>query len=443
MSAQAQGGQRAESIYIKPAEIIAIRAGRLFDPRTGTSLLNQVVLVSGERITAVGPASQVQIPPGAEVVDLSKATVLPGLIDSHLHVFHEAMARHPGTIGQGKGAYIAPRYYETEGGWIREERVLMGLMDAQKDLLAGFTTITDLGSHGAEYSDVILRDAINKGLVMGPRMLVSGKRLHEHDFPIDSPAAARRAVQESVKHRVDIVKMNGTDAATVKPDGTMDTEPAYSLEIMRAVVDEANKHGLKVAAHAYGGEGLRRTLEAGVHMPQHGVYLTDSDVELFLAKALPLSSPFLELRYRARDEWAKFKNSRFSMMEKSWKKAFASGVKLGLGSGSQGDYTSFPHGIQGEMLEYFVKWGATPAQALRIATLNNAEILGWQDRVGTVEKGKYADLVAVAGDPLKDITEMQRVKVVIKGGQIVKNDTGAVNWLSSRNINKGIDGTGK
>jgi imidazolonepropionase-like amidohydrolase len=225
----------------------------------------------------------------------------------------------------------------------------------------------------------------------------------------------------------------------------MDTEPAYSLEIMRAVVDEANRHGLKVAAHAYGGEGLRRTLEAGVHMPQHGVYIEDEHVTLFLEKNLPLSSPFLELRYQAEAEWQKFGNSRFGMMEKSWKKAFAAGVKLGLGSGSQGDYTSFPHGIQAEMLEYFVKWGATPAQALRIATVNNAEILGWQDRVGTVEPGKYADLIAVAGDPMQDITEMQRVKVVIKGGQVVRNDfvSMGANWLSSKNIDKGKDGTGR
>lgn len=437
VSAQRVGPQ---SPHIQPPKVVAVRAGQLFDPRSGTSSANQVVLVAGDRITEVGPASRVQIPAGADVIDLSKATVLPGLIDQHLHVMDESYARHPGTVGQGKAAYTPPGSYDDEGGWRIEERVLMALIDAQKDLLAGFTTVQDLGSAGGMYGTVALRDAINKGLVMGPRMKVAGPRLHEVGITINSPEAARQAVRELAKHGVDVVKMEGTGRYTLKPDGTMDTEPAYSLEIMQAVVDEANKHGLKVAAHSYGGEGLRRTIEAGVHMPQHGPALEDSHVKLLLAKNLPLSSTIFDMRYLDHEEFAKFKNSRWRMMERSWKKAFAAGVKQGFSSGSQADSTSFPHGIQGEMFAYFVKWGMTPAQALRMATVTNAEIIGWQDRVGTVEKGKYADLIAVAVDPLKDITEMQRIKFVMKGGQVVKDDLnapGVVSWLSSKNVNKG------
>lgn len=428
------------SEHIQPPKAVAVRAGRLFDPKSGTLRPNQVVIIEGERISAVGPANQVQIPSGAEVIDLAQSTVLPGLIDQHLHVMDEEYARHPGSIGQGTATFTRPGLYDDEGGWTLQERVLMALIDAQKNLLAGFTTIQDLGSAGGLYGTVQLRDAINKGLVTGPRMRVAGPRITEIGIKIDTPELARQAVRELAKNGVDVVKMSSTGRVTLKPDGTMDTVPTYTLEMTQAIVDEAHRNGLKVASHAYGGEGLRTAIEAGVDLPQHGPALEDEHVKLLLQKGLPLSSTLFDMRLAHHQEMEKFKNSRWRMMERAWKKAFAGGVKQGLSSGSQADSTSFPHGIQGEMFAYFVKWGMTPAQALRTATTTNAELLGWADRVGTVEKGKFADLIAVSGNPLDDITEMQRVKFVMKGGQVVKNDLGGVTrvtWLTSKNVDKG------
>ncbi len=431
-------GPRSE--HIQPPKAIAVRAGRLFDPKAGTLLPNQVVIIEGERITDVGPAARVQIPAGAEVLDLGRATVLPGLIDQHLHVMDEEYARHPGTIGWGNAAFTPPGPYDDENGWRIEERVLMALIDAQKDLLGGFTTIQDLGSAGGGFGTVTLRDAIAKGLVMGPRMRVAGPRLNEVGITITSPEAARAAVRKLAEGRVDTVKMNGTGKYTLRPDGTMETVAVYPLEIFQATVDEAHKHGLKVAAHVYGGDGLKWAIESGVDLPQHGPALEDDHVKLLLEKGLPLSSTLFDMRVAHAEEMEKFGNSRWRMMEKAWKKAFQAGVKQGLSSGSQADSTSFPHGIQGEMFAYFVKWGMTPAQALRTATTTNAELIGWADRVGTIEKGKFADLIAVAGDPLADITEMQRVKFVMKGGQVVRNNLNGVTgmtWLMSKNVDKG------
>jgi imidazolonepropionase-like amidohydrolase len=419
------------SAHLSPPKAVAVRAGRLFDSKSGTLLANQVVLIEGEKIADVGPAGKVQIPPGAQVLDLSRATVLPGLIDQHLHVMDEAYARHPGTIGWGNAAYKAPALYDDPGGWTIRERVLMALIDAQKNLLAGFTTILDMGSAGGLYGTVELRDAINKGLVMGPRMKVAGPRITEIGIKIVSPDAARQAVRELAKNGVDHVKLSNTGKYTLKPDGTMETVSVYPLEITQAIVDEAHKNGLKVSSHAYGGEGLRIALEAGVDLPQHGPALEDSHVKLLLEKGLPLSSTIFDMRLNAKEEMGKFGNSRFGMMEKAWKKAFAAGVKQGFSSGAQADSTGFAHGSQGEMFAYFVKWGMTPAQALRMATTTNAELIGWQDRVGTVEKGKFADLIGVSGNPLTDITEMQRVKFVMKGGQVVRKDLGQVSSTNS------------
>lgn len=413
------------SEHIQPPRAVAVRAGRLFDPRSGTLLANQVVLIEGQRISSVGPAGSVQIPAGAQVIDLSRATVLPGLIDQHLHVMDEEYARHPGTIGQGNAAFTAPGQYDDPGGWTIRERVLMGLIDAQKNLHAGFTTVVDMGSAGGGFGTVELRDAIDKGLVMGPRMQVAGPRITEVGIRIDSPDAARQAVRDLAKGGVNWVKMSSTGKYALKPDGTMETVPTYSLEITQAIVDEAHKHGLKVSSHAYGGEGLRIALEAGIDAPQHGPALEDHHVKLLLAKGLPLSSTIFDMRLTDKEEMEKFGNSRFRMMERAWKKALAAGVRQGFSSGAQADSTGFPHRSQGEMFAYFVKWGMTPAQALRMATTTNAEIIGWADRVGTVEKGKFADLIAVPGDPLKDITELQRVRFVMKGGQVVRNDLAA------------------
>jgi imidazolonepropionase-like amidohydrolase len=398
--------------------VVAIRAGRLFDPKSGTNLRSQVVLITGDRITDVG--ANVQIPAGSTVIDLSQATVLPGMIDGHVHLFTESQRSHIPVSNGGKGnPNLGPH-----------DKILMGYVAALKNLHAGFTTIVDLSAGGPFAYDIVdLRDAINNGLIMGPRMQVAGPSFEALPNALASPEAARAAVRELATHRVDWVKIHPNGRYTLRPDGTITSEvtPGFTLEITKAIVDEAHKNGLKVAAHAYGGDGLSWTIEAGVDAPQHGVHPNDDQLKMLKQKGLPLSSTLFDLAKDDSDHMAKFGNSLWRMMEKGWKTIYAAGVKQGLSSGSQADSTGFPHGIQARMLEYYVKWGMKPAEALRAATLTNAEIIGWQDRVGSIEKGKFADLIAVSGDPLVDITEMQRVRFVMKSGDIVRS-AGSSGW---------------
>jgi imidazolonepropionase-like amidohydrolase len=400
--------------------VVAVRAGHLFEPKSGTLLANQVVLIVGDRITEVAPAAQVKIPAGAQVIDLSGATVLPGLVDQHLHVMERAQRTPTGQRNPALSTKELPKTQAALDAYMNW--TLQAAFEAQKDLNAGFTTVVDMGALGGSYGTVTLRDAIDNGLIPGPRMRTAGPMLNEVDAKIDSPEAARAAVRELAAHHVDWVKISSTGAFTLKADGTMDVKPSnLSLEMTRAVVDEAHKNGLKVACHAYGGEGWKNCVEGGVDAPQHGIALSDEDVKTLVKMHVPLNSTLFDLRVADKQEMEKFGNSRFRMMEKSWKKALAAGVTIGFASGAQADWTGFPHGTQGEVFAVFVKWGMTPAQALRTALTTNSEILGWPD-VGSAEKGKYADLIAVSGDPLLDITEMQRVKFVMKGGEVVRND---------------------
>jgi imidazolonepropionase-like amidohydrolase len=396
----------------KAPNVIAVRAGRLFDPKSGTLLQNQVILIRGERITDVG--ASLEIPAGAQLIDLSSATVLPGLIDTHLHVMD----------GGGAAPNMSQQYRE-----------LVALRNAQRDLDAGFTTIVDLMSHGGMYGTVDLRNAINRGLVRGPRMQVAGPGIVNTNkaggayIPGASPTfvgaqvantpwGVREAVREQAHYGVDWIKIYSTEDYTLKSDGTIKVTPGFTLEETQAIVDEAHRKGLKVACHAYGGEGLHNCIAAGVDVPTHGIDLDDESLRMLLAKKLPLTSTLFDLSIDDAMEMREFGNSRWRMMEKSWKKALAAGVTLPFGSGAG----PFPHGTQGDMFAYFVKWGMAPAQTLQMATTTASQIIGWADSVGTVEKGKFADLVAVSGDPLADITEMSRVKFVIKGGEIVRND---------------------
>lgn len=401
-----------------PGQKIAVRAGRLFDPRSGANLSNRVVLIEGDRIMEVGSAEEVKIPSDAEVIDLSRATVLPGLIDIHTHVI---------------GGTASLQY-----------QMLIALNNAQWDLNAGFTTLLDLGSHGGWYGTVDLRDAIDSGLVQGPRMLVAGPVLSatlapdtplpfrvkqkQEELIADGPEAMRAAVDAMADKGVNWVKMKTTGTFIFKPDGEMVNRPIATLEEIKAVVDEAHKRGLKVATHSYGDNGLHWALEAGVDVIQHAVDADESDMVYFRDKGRPVTCTILDMR---EDEPGDLKNfapySRFRLMEQTWKKMLAAGVKLGFGSGADvirvfDQSCKCSHGVQNEMFPIFVKWGATPVYVLRMATTVNAEIIGMQDQVGAVEKGKFADMIAVSGDPLADITEMQRIKFVMKGGLVVRND---------------------
>ncbi len=411
-------------------QTIAVRAGRLFDPRSGTLLANQVIVIRGDRIIDVGPNAQ--IPAGARTIDLSRATVMPGLIDTHLHTMTGNPLIAPGgpgigPAGPGPAGFNQPQQYHA----------LAASVNAQRDLQAGFTTVVDLMSHGGWFGTVDLRNAINNGLVQGPRMQVAGPGIVNtnkgnlpfqllNDEPIvnvggqvaNGPWAVREAVRQQAHYGVDWIKIYSTEEYTLRADGSIGVTPAFTLEETQAIVDEAHRKGLKVACHAYGGEGLRNCIAAGVDVPTHALDLDDVSLKMLLDKRLPLTVTMFDLSMDDAQEMRRFGNSRWRMMEKSFRKALAAGVVLPFGSGAG----PFPHGTQVDQFAYLVKWGMTSVQALRSATSVAAEIIGWTADVGTVEKGKFADLVAVAGDPLADITEMSRVLFVMKGGQVVRND---------------------
>jgi imidazolonepropionase-like amidohydrolase len=429
-----------------PAQGLAVRAGRMFDPKSGTNLTNQVILIQGDRIVDVGAADRVRIPPGAKIVDLSRATVLPGLIDRHVHLIQDQFPND-------------------------SRAVLSGLNYSLKDLNAGFTTLQDMGSPYT-YATVELRDAINKGLTPGPRLQVAGPQLNPRAAAyyaapsvwtpfgqgpggavwqlagdVNSPWLARAAVREHSHYGTDWIKVYETEdyegggypdpegSGAFTPDGKMINVPSLTLEENQAIVDEAHRRGLKVACHAYGGEGLRNCLAAGVDMPMHVIVgvtgaagLDDETIRLFKqpladGKQRPVMQTIWDLigELEARDLKASGgKTTRFRLTELSFKRLVAAGVKEVFGSGA---YT-VGHGVQAFQFAYYVKWGMTPAQALRMATTDAAESLNFElaHQVGSIEKGKFADLVAVAGDPLADVTEMERVKFVMKGGVVFRNE---------------------
>lgn len=404
-------------------QVVAVRAGRLFDPKSGKNLTNQVILITGDRITDVGP--NVQIPAGATVIDLSRATVLPGLIDGHMHLMSEGIRRHVPVSNDGKGN---PNFGP-------HDKILMTYVDALKNLHAGFTTIVDLGTSGPYGWEILdLRNAINNGLISGPRILSAGPNFAVGG-PVNSPETARASVREYKQKGADWIKLHVDAGAcngpriTLKPDGTMTTtrSPNYTLDLVKAIVDEAHKNGLKVADHVYGGEALDWDIEAGIDSAQHVVFATDAQLKRMKEKGITAGMTFFDMSKDDSEDMKKFGNSCWKMVQKGFQNNYKAGVKIGLSSGNQADSTGFPHGIQGAMLEHYVRLGATPADALRMATINNAEIIGWTDRVGTIEKRKFADLIAVSGDPLTDITEMQRVKFVMKGGDIVRS-AGSSGW---------------
>jgi imidazolonepropionase-like amidohydrolase len=416
---------------VSPAQTVAVRAGRMFDPRTGTMLTNQVIVIRGDRIADVGPNAQ--IPAGARVVDLSRATVMPGLIDSHLHV----MDGNPLTAPGGPGIIAGSTGAAPATNLGLQYRELIALINAQRDLSAGFTTVVDLMTHGGWYGTVDLRNAINNGLVQGPRMQVAGPGIVATNraniaFPLlnespianlgaqvaNGPDGVRAAVREQAHYGVDWIKIYSTQEFHFEPNGTMVNTPTFTLEETQALVNEAHRQGLKVACHAYGGEGLHNCIQAGVDVPTHGVDLDDASVKMLLEKKLPLTSTMFDLSIEDAQEVKRWGTSRWRFMEKSFRKASAAGIVQPFGSGAG----PFPHGTQVDQFAYLVKWGKTPAQALQSAMTVAAQIMGWQDQVGTVEKGKFADLVAVSGDPLADITEMSRITFVMKGGQVVRND---------------------
>jgi imidazolonepropionase-like amidohydrolase len=403
-------------VYKCPAapQVVAVRAGHLFDSKAGTMLTKQVVLVSGERITEVGSETQVKIPAGARVIDLSQATVLPGLIDAHTHMFD---TRGPAGTTEGE--------------------MVIAVSNVQADLRAGFTAARDMSTHGNGYGDVAIRDAINQGRIDGPRYQIStlgivwGAAPRNPAAP-DNPLAstvvrsvedARAAVREQIAHGADWIKLYPAGAYKFTATGKVEYEVTYPMPVLQALIDETHRLGKKNGCHVYGGEGQRNSIIAGCDTIEHAFDLDQEQANMMVAKGLyydPTLQRYIEPYMDDND--AKNTGGKFRMIpifEKAVSMAAATkGLKIMVGSGADG--ATYAHGTQALDFEALVKHGGmTATRVLQSGTMINAEALGWQDQIGSIEKGKYADLIAVSGDPLADISELQRVKFVMKGGKII------------------------
>src|SRR3984893_11661975 len=398
-------------------QVVAVRAGHLFDSKNGTMLTKQVVILEGERITDVGPEGQVKIPAGAQVIDLSQATVLPGLIDGHTHMFD---ARKPnGTT---------------------EDYMLIAVQNVQANLRAGFTAARDMTTHGNGYGDVAIRNAINEGRIDGPRYQVSTRGIVWGDKPAD-PAApdnplasavvrtaeeGRAAVRDQIAHGADWIKLYPAGAYSFSPTGVAQYVVTYPLPVLQAMIDETHKLGKKAGCHVYGGEGQKNAIIAGCDTIEHAFGLDQEQANMIVAKGLyydptlvRYNEPYLD------DNDTKNTGGKYRIIpifEHAVQLANATnGMKIMMGSGADGE--TYVHGTQALDFEALVKdGGLTPVRAIKSASTINAEVFGWQDQIGSIDKGKYADLIAVSGDPLADITERQRVKFVMKGGKTIKNE---------------------
>jgi imidazolonepropionase-like amidohydrolase len=402
-----------------------VRAGKLIDVRSGKMLSDQTIVIRGDRIERVAPAAEVQVPADAHVMDLSRATVLPGLIDAHTHIF---------LTGEFHGRYDEQLLKES---W--QYRTIEAVVNARKDLEAGFTSMRDVETEGAMYSDVDVRDAINRGLIPGPRLQVATRALSttggyplegyspEVQVPagvqiVDGPDEARKAVRTQIKYGADLIKVYGTHKFHFTPDGKLVSIATFTLDEVRAIVDEAHREGVKVACHAYGGEGLHNCIDGGVDSIEHGLDLDDAAIQKMILKGIYLVPTLYVYDYEPQEDLVLSggKTTRAKIHEPSFRKALDRGVKIAFGT----DAGPFPHGTQAKEFEYMTNYGMSPLMAIESATMEAAALMGWSDRVGAIEPGKFADLIAVEGNPLEDIKQLEHVKFVMKGGQIVRNDFG-------------------
>ena len=396
---------------------VVIRAARLFDGRSATVIAPATIVVRGNRIESVNGS----LPDGAQTIDLGDVTLLPGLIDAHTHILLQ-------------GDITAADYDEQLFRESMPYRALRASRAAKIALDHGFTTLRDLETEGAMYTDVDVKRAINNGVIPGPRLFVSTRAMSvtggygpsgyspEIAYPmgvqiVDGVEGGRKAVREQIAHGADWIKVYADRSYFIQKDGTLSSIPTFTAEEMKAIVDEAHRLRHKVAAHAMARPGIENALNAGVDSIEHGISIDNDLLDMMLSKGVYLCPTLTVTEFVAPGRggvWAKIPQYH----RDSFQRALRKGVKIAFGTDAGG----FPWDAVNEAkeFEYETQYGMTPIQAIQTATRNAADLLGMSDQIGTIEAGKLADIVAVPGNPLNDITAMERVGFVMKDGQVYR-----------------------
>jgi imidazolonepropionase-like amidohydrolase len=411
----------AQTTVVPPATRTLLRTGHLLNVKTGAELTGQTVIITGDRITAIAATASTPKQAGDIVIDLTRYTVMPGLIDVHTHL----------TVATNFDPYYVLSMTPAK-------EAIIGVENAKVTLDAGFTTVRNVGANS--FTDVALRDEINVGHIPGPHMQVSGPPLgitgghmddnllpyeyHVHGEGVaDGIPAVQHQVRENIKYGADLIKIGATGGVLSKGDDPQASQ--YTLEEMQAIVADAHRLGRKVAAHAHGAQGILWATEAGVDSIEHGSYINDEDIALMKKKGTYLvPTSYLGDWLNEYGHLPPFYQQKMievtAAVKANHKKAIAAGVKIALGT----DAAVYPHGLNAHEFDVYVnQYGMSPLAAIQAGTINAADLMAWTDRTGTIEPGKWADIIAIDGDPLKDIKILQHVNFVMKSGVVYKDET--------------------